>query len=452
MSDSIEMEFAVDHIDSASLANGMLWNKGGVIFENGFVTKMNALKDDARGLTNANNKIISDLDKQGTNPFKTLAYKLSLNGPASLIDNNALVQNMVYGNALLGKLVVQKYLLEKGVPADVVDQIRLKHGKLTSVTLTYLFRFGSHDKAVAALQELYDHARTVLDHHAGYSHKGKSKGDKKIVMPIGTAPALTVYLNRNGSALPFKVASYVKASKITNAHAQFQSPNTADAVYAESAKHVRLEIILSESWLKGEGLDTPLAWKGTTNAVAAHQKALNQLREILRLQKRHRLRTNKPQERHMTGLKADARAVLNDHLDGHNPWHHVNMRPEKRRATGIHQEILKAVSIDLAIPWKQQSKHVSADLANWLRYSGEYKAPPHLINACYVRPTAKRKRAELKKQIDLLKRDAASRARDPHARVNQARLHDLWSEIFTLSNVELGGGSDSTADISDLHG
>lgn len=96
MSDSIEMEFAVDHIDSAALANKMLWNKGGVIVENGIVTNVSGVKDHAYGLSKAKNVVTPVLDKQSSNPFKPMAYKLSLNGPASLIGNNALVQNMVY--------------------------------------------------------------------------------------------------------------------------------------------------------------------------------------------------------------------------------------------------------------------------------------------------------------------------------------------------------------------
>lgn len=431
MSDSIEMEFAVDHIDSAALANKMLWNKGGVIVENGIVTNVSGVKDHAYGLSKAKNVVTPVLDKQSTNPFKPMAYKLSLNGPASLIGNNALVQNMVYDNARLGKLVLQKYLLTKGVPADAVDQIRLKHGKLTSVTLTYLFRFESHDKAVRALQDFRDHARTVLDHHAAYSRKGKSKGNRQIVTPVGTAPSLTVYINRNGTDLPFSVAAYVKASKTTKAHAQFQSPQIKNAVYAESDKHVRLEIVLPKTWLTKVGLQNPFAWKDPDVAEDVHQKALQQLRGLLRLQAKGMLRTNKPQERHMTGLATDARAVLEDHLNGRNPWRHTNMRPEKRRATGIHQEILKAVHIDLTIPWKQQSQHVSADLSKWLQYPGEYQAPPHLKSASYVRSTARKKRGELQAQIDQLKRDAAGRPSNPEADANQARLQELWKEICT---------------------
>jgi hypothetical protein len=152
----------------------------------------------------------------------------------------------------------------------------------------------------------------------------------------------------------------------------------------------------------------------------------------------------------MTGLATDARTVLDDHLNGRNPWRHRNMRPEKRRATGIHHEILKAVHIDLTIPWKQQSQHVSAELAKWLQYPGEYQAPPHLKSASYVRSTARKKRGELQAQIDELKRDAAGRSSDPEADANQARLQELWKEICTLSNVERGSGSGSTADISGL--
>lgn len=41
-------------------------------------------------------------------------------------------------------------------------------------------------------------------------------------------------------------------------------------------------------------------------------------------------------------------------------------------ATGIRQEILTAVHIDLRISCKQ---HFPADLARWLRYQNEYETP-----------------------------------------------------------------------------
>lgn len=452
MSDSIEMEFAVDHIDRTKLANRMLPAKVVINMMNGVMTSVNGMKDHVCGLTSAKNLITPVLDKSGANLFGSIAYKISLNGPASTVGNNALVQNMVYGNALLGKQLLQKHLLEKGVPADAVDQIKLKHCKLKEVTLTYLFRFESQEKAVEALQKFCSHAGAVLNHHTGYSHKGKSKGTNKTVVPVGTAPSQTVYINRVDKNLPFKVTAYVKASKTVKAYAEFKSPETESAVYEESAKHVRIEIVLPETWLISEGLHTALAWKDPNNAKNAHKKALGQLREILRLKKRGMLRTNKPQKRHIEGLAADAQTVLDEHLNGRNPWRHSNMRPEKRRATPIYQDILNTVHIDLEIPWGQQSQHVSANLEKWLCYQGEYKAPSRLASASYVRSTARKKRGELQAQIDELKRDAAGRSSDPEADANQARLQELWKEICTLSNVTRGGGSGSLPDISDLMG
>mgnify|MGYP003112693331 FL=1 len=119
------------------------------------------------------------------------------------------------------------------------------------------------------------------------------------------------------------------------------------------------------------------------------------------------------------------------------------------RPRGLELDPIIRVMTDLTVPWEQQSQHVSAGLVKWLQYLGEYQAQPHLKSASYVRSTA-RKKGELRAQIDQLKRDAVGRPSDPEADANQARLHELWKEICTLSNVERGGAGGSIADISNM--
>lgn len=454
MSDSQQIDFFFNDPYSTDTANlwlpniGDAYSKGGLIIENGVPTKLNSLTENAFGLTKAANKVKAIFDEQ--QPFQVRGYTGSFNTPVSLIGTNALMENLVYPSALADKLMTQKLMLQKGSDPAVVRKLLLKNAVFKSVTLTYLFRFDSYQEAADALEDFYRHADMVFcDHYPGPS-RNKSKGKKKNVVPKGSKPELTVYINKDSN---FKVTAYVKAGKFGNARAYLNSKSVENAVYAESSHYVRVEVKLGSEWLSRNQLQCPLAWKGQAEPKV-YEKVLNQLRTMLRVDVKWRV--NVPQQRHLAPLSQDALDVLDDHLLGKAQYNmggfaYTPATVPKR----VRNEIWKHLDIDIDIPWAIQSKQASNDVGAWLKWDEAFKAPSHLLNHCYVRSVVKQKIDELKAEVErLMHKHSVSSQGGKQYPTNR---NNKWSKALDrISNhlKAINGDDDSTetSDVSDVMG
>lgn len=424
---------------------GDAYSKGGLIIENGVPTKLNSLTERAYGLKPASNLVKAIFDEQ--QPFQVRGYSGSFNTPVSLIGNNALMENLVYQSAVADKLMTQKLMLEKGSDHNVVGKLLLKNAVFKSVTLTYLFRFDSYHEAADALEDFYRHADMVFcDHYPGPS-RNKSKGKKKNVVPKGSKPELTVYINKDPN---FKVTAYVKAGKFGNGRADFDSKSVENAVYAECSHYVRVEVKLGPNWLSRNQLQCPIAWKDKAGP-AAYEKVLNELRAMLRVDQKWR--QNLPQQRHLAPLSQDALDVLDDHLQGKTQYNMGGFAYTPATLPNrVRNEIWKHLDIDIEIPWAIQSKQASNDVGAWLKWNGAFQAPSHLLNHCYVRSVVKQKIDELKAEVEqLMNSSQALKKKTSHNRINK------WSKAINRISSHLkaiNGGSDDdsneTSDIADL--
>lgn len=422
--------------------------KGGVIFETGVPYKFNSLYEYMTGLTKAKNQVSSIFDKEET--FDVVAYSGSFNTPASLIGNNALIENLVYQSATANMLIVQKGLLDRGCDVDLVKQIRLDNSEFKSVTLTYLVECDSYESALKRVEELYMHADMVFcDHYeSAVNGRGKSKGKKKNVVPKGTAPERTIYFNKFPD---FKVTVYIKAGKHGRSHADFRFPEEQKAVYEISSRCIRLEIKLGYSWLIRNGLHKPINWKNKAGPIA-YKLALDELRTKLRVD--DHFRVNEPQERHLEKLSQDAKDVLEGHLRGERLYKIGSLQISPSEVPiGIRKQ-LWGLGIDINFPWAVQSKKASNEIRDWLVWNGPFKAPDDLEHISYVRPTVKQKIKDLKQQVNELMARSSSRAG------SQKKIQTMppkWSAVLSDISNHLNGmyaaeHSTETSDISNLMG
>jgi len=406
MSDSFQATFIVDAIDDDNAINTNLrtpnekqtWSKIAIVMEDDDIKSIKSLNNYGFGLTKAKNYVTAVLDSNGHNPFAVIAYDVSINTPASFVGNNALIEPLVYLSAIGGKSIVQKTLLLKGVSVDAVKRISLRQMKFTSVTLTFLFKFPTYSDALTALDLFTAHARMLYCHNLGLtvtqSGRRVPRGKKNNVKQEGEAPELTTYVNTDPD---FHLTAYVKPGKRGSAYAVFDSQEDADRIYAESETCVRIEIMLSSSWLAQHDLESPLAWKGK-EGVVAYQLAFDELRSRLRVN--DKLRRNEPQDRHLQHLSSMATAVLQLHLAGGNPYQHPYMTANRgQNSTSIYREILDKLHIELDIPWLQQRGHAYPKLGDWLSWDNRYKVPEDLAQLSMVKSTLTDKLKLLKAEV-----------------------------------------------------
>lgn len=452
MSDSQVIDFYFNNPYIKDAANLWLPNigdacsKGGLIIENGVPTKLNSMTEKAYGLTKAINKVKAIFDDQ--QPFQVRGYNGSFNTPVSLVAFNGLMENLVYQSAVADLLMTQKLLLQKGSDPSVVRKLRLKNAVFKSVTLTYLFRFDSFQDAVDALEEFYRHADMVLCNHSNAPSLNKRKGNKTNVVPTGTKPERTIYINKSSE---FAVKAYVKAGKYGKALSIFDSKSAENAVYAESSHYVRVEVKLGPNWLSRNQLQCPIAWKDKAGP-AAYEKVLNELRLMLRVD--HKWRQNVPQQRHMDPLSQDARDVLQDHLEGKDLYSIGSLViPHSEIPKRIGNEIWNRLDIDISVPWDIQSKQASNEVGAWLKWNGAFKAPDHLQKYCYVRPVVKQKIEDLRAEVEQLMHATPTVKK----KGSSTRITTKWSKAINRISSHLkaiNGGydddSNETSDIADL--
>lgn len=452
MSDSSIIRFKAPVISNVSNTAGYNdWVRYSAVFERDEVTFVTSLKAYAMGRSKAKNKIQAVIDQMGPNPFDVVEYRLEVNPPASMVANNALIENLVYRTAITSKLITQKHLLKMNVKSAVVRKISLKDAIFESVTLTYLFPFDSNEVAVDRLDKLTEHARMVFCRGVGKSiqrnGKKSAKGKENNVRRAGEAPERTTYINADKE---FHVTAYVKPGKRGSSFAQFANTNVEKAVYAVSEKCVRIEVRLGSQWLAQHQLEKPYAWKGT-KGVAAYKQVLEELRQRLRVG--DHLRHIDPQQRHMAPLSPKAAEVLHAHLDGGDVWANRSID-----LPSIHQEILKLVHIDLEFPWAEQRGKAYKELDKWLNWQGQLKVPQGIADHCMVSATLDKKIQDLKQEVEMLMKQSSSVSSQPKVLSTRAADSSATKKSKTIlrsvkrhllarredeSNVE-------TSDISDL--
>ena len=432
------------------------WQKVSALIEQGELVSVNPLASFAYGLTSAKNKLTATVEKNGVDPLDVLQYELSVNIPASMVGNNALLENHVYLSALCSKLMVQKHMLLKNVHTDIVKRLVLPYASLESVTLTFLFKFPSNRLANEALGRLTDHARMIFCHGRGMvpvRNGGKAvQGKRNAVKQNGEPPEFSTYINDPD----FHVTAYVKPGKRGASFAQFDRQEDATAVYAISETCVRVEVKVSLRWLMGHGLSMAQGWKGS-QGTAACQQILEELRCRLRIDEK--LRRNEPQERHLASLSSAALTIVQAHLNGQNIWELPQMVPNRgATAVAIHREVLNKLHIDMEYPWHQQRGKADPKLGDWLCWDNQFQIPPEVAHLCMVRSTLKAKVELLKGEVNQLMdtvaaRQAAARAAAKKSGKRPSKPHKLLSLVKRQwKQRRLEEDSEETSDVHELIG
>jgi hypothetical protein len=329
---------------------------------------------------------------------KIIGYQLEINTPACTIGNNVLVENRVYAAALLSKLVLQLWLLKNGCSVAAAQAITLKNAGFDSVSLTFLHELKNHDDAVLANQQLLAHADAL-------KNSKRAPGQRKPVYSVGTSTDMTVYIKH----VDYQISSYVKAGPTKKAFAEIRNANVGRQLYAIGEKTLRTEIETHRSWLVKHQRVSPLAWKFSTK-LDPHKAGLDEIRQALRLDEN--LRTKRPKPTSIQKLGPLDQAVLKDHLDGKNTRDHPMLRSKGNQYfSAVKLRILKALRIDIAIPWVEQSNKYCPRLSSILDWRGPYHPPSLLERHSFCKSSI----AALKvKLTNLIQREIRSRESSEH--------------------------------------
>lgn len=394
MSDSHTITFLLSGISKETYANACWpYKRNEEIDQDGVVTTSYPKQMGSTSpLTKARFKIkpVFAVARDYTN---IIGYQLEVNTPASTIGNNVLVENRVYAAALLSKLMLQLWLLRNGCSVAAAKAITLKNAEFDSVSLTFLHELKNHDDAVLANQQLLAHAEAL-------KNSKRKRGQSKSVYAVGTLTDMTVYIKH----VDYKISSYIKAWPTQKAFAEFSNENISRELYAIGEKTLRIEIESHRSWLVKHQRVSALAWKLSTK-LDPHKAGLDQIRKAIRLAEN--LRTKRPKPMSIQKLGKLDQSVLKDHLDGKNTRAHPMLRSKGNQYfSAVKLRILKALRIDISIPWVEQSKKICPRLSDILDWHGPYRPPSLLEPHSFCKASI----ATLKDKLtDLIRREVRSR-------------------------------------------
>lgn len=366
-----------------------------------------------------------------------VGYEISVNVPACVIGNNALLQILVYWCCVFALEFLKAYLLEAGCSPRIVAQIDLEHSSIKEVALTYLL--DCKDRADAnrynSLIESYGEA-TLNSKHA--DNKGK-----KPITAVRSAGQTTVTITKPRA---FEAKSYVKIGPTPRSFEVFHSPAVRDAVYGESCHKVRVEFNANEKWLVANGGDSPLAWKKKAKAAELIAKAFQEIRDYLRVSES--LRSKRPKPDQIAKLPPADQTILLDYFNGVDPKQHPLMVGKSPQYySSIKRHIETELRIDITIPWGIHSKQISPDLPMWMQLPAEYQAPEALVDHSFVRDTAKAKLQQLR-QINASFADAMPQVASSRRHSGNAVKQQSGKAKVNFRPDD----QDETSDISDLMG
>ncbi len=321
-----------------------------------------------------------------------VGYIVSVNVPACVVGNNALLQILVYPACKFALEFLKYHLVQSGCSFHTVNQLVIEHCEIFDLTLTYLLECANKQEAKDVTQMIADYGEATLN------TKHTNTKQKKPVVAISSAGLTTVTITKPRM---FEAKAYVKVGATPKSFEKFVSSQIGQAIYAESGSLVRGEFNADRAWLKAKKGESPVAWKSAAFAEKTIQLALNTIRDYLRIS--DNLRSRRPKPEQLDALSTAERAIVEDYLNGADPKAHpLLVGKSAQYFSAVKCKMEQTLRMDITIPWKLHSTKISPHLSKWMQWNGQYQAPPALAPHCFVWATAKAKFKTLRRMLRVL--------------------------------------------------
>lgn len=400
MCDSHIIFFPVGHINTDAVPNHV-WpgirhqtvNQFGEVYSG-----RGQMLDGVSPLTGGQFKIRPEFKNHSNQPAQLIGYEVSINTPACIVGNNALMDNLVYLALIASRDLLHYNLLRLGCDPRLVKKILLKRAELRSVTFTYLIPFRDFKQATSANAAMEDISESRIN---------AKQPEHSIEVParsISSRGSTTVEMKFGRK---YEITSYVKKGRTKFSYTQFANQQVEKAIFDESSRHLRVEIMLKRTWLKnhkvkwltGYDLTNPEAWR-KGKAKRLYKEGFMIIRRELGLDRNLRLR--RPQPSHRTKLSETEDMVVAWHLAGNDyRGHECFTNKTKQYASKVKRSIEKKLKIDMSVPWRKSHKS-TALLVKQLEWRGAFAPPAHLADHCFVRSTMNELLTQLKAEIKKL--------------------------------------------------
>lgn len=390
MTDSIKLRVNIEHIDAIEEEiNTLPFLVAQDINNNGEVLRSTAKPRWFKSmLTDAQYQVTPVFsDNKFARSGELIGFVISINVPACVVGNNALIQILVYWCCVFALEFLKSYLLVEGCSSAIVKQLDLEHSSIMGLALTFLLDCKDRAEANAYNLKIEQYGEATLN------TKHTNAKQKKPITTYRSAGQTTVTITKPRN---FEAKSYTKVGPVPRSFETFHSMQVREAVYGESSHKVRLEFNGDENWMLRNGGESPLTWKNKLKAAMLIAKAFQEIKDYLRVSENLRSKRPKPDQL-AAKLSPAEQTILLDYFDGVDPKGHPSMVGKSAQYfSSVKRHIEDELRIDITIPWLIHSKQISPDLPDWMHLPAEYQAPAELAQYCFVRETAKAKLKQLR--------------------------------------------------------
>jgi hypothetical protein len=270
--------------------------------------------------------------------------------PNAVVGHNVQHGASVYAAGLAALGLLRIMLANHRVPRYELDLLGVEDVSLRGVTLAFLMICADSAEAERLIDMICVTGRVLV---RGYERKESTN--------------VTVTLPDR----EYTVQAYIKTLL---EHCKWATGAPVDDLLAPMPRIVRVESKVGERFLKAHKLTELADWKDAY-AAALYERLFNEtVRDVLRLDEG--LRNRAPREEVYWRLSPVEEDVLRWYVGGRNPRTYPNVAGSKqpaKRLSAIACAILKKAQIDISIPWSQHSQLHCRELAEILRYPGDYR-------------------------------------------------------------------------------
>jgi hypothetical protein len=286
-----------------------------------------------------------------------------MNIPNAITGHNCEHGTSVFAAGVAGLELLKYWMVRDGVPSSAVDMLSTHDATFNGATVTYLLDCKTEGLARRNLQFLNAAARIL---------------DRKVTGNDSTNQ--TFYIRRNG----YMVVVYYKTDF---SHCVFPNDEVAEALKGRARCIIRIEVRMQGHFLRARGWDELESWRhayseGRYEAIfGALVRGLFKLDVVLR----HKA----PRAEAMDRLTATGRAIVEAYLAGTSADALPSIKAggtadaRSKIKSKWRAAILKALRIDITIPWKHHQELHHADVDRRLQYPGDHHPSAPAAAHCF---------------------------------------------------------------------
>jgi hypothetical protein len=303
-------------------------------------------------------------EKSSDGYFVPTSIEANLNIPNAVAGHNIVHGTSVFASAVSAFHLQRIWMATSGVARTELDKLTLSDMSLSGATVSYPQHWLNEGVARGQVRAIYHTAKGLYGEQCTLFSSAND----------------TVYIQRG----EYEIVVY---NKTDCSRCAFKPGTPVRSVLEMSSSIVRIEVKLGKRFLRKHGLLSVESWRNAY-AEGLYEKLFDEtVRKTLRLQKGG-LRHKAPRPEVFSKLTEMEAHILYGYLAGRDPRESKAVMASSRpsnRFYELRKALLEKAQVDIDIPWATHRTLRCFELAQTLRYQGDFNPSPDLADWSFCR-------------------------------------------------------------------